>query len=65
MAVKDALQTALEIGITSEEAIALHKRGLDLSKLFDSIARGLMDGLAEAFGCLTPIVLQSLPFCLV
>ncbi len=52
---RDALQTALEIGLTVEEAIALHKRGLlpislDLSKLFDSIEWGLIDGLAGAFG---------------
>ncbi len=51
----DALQTALEIGVTLEEAIVLHRRGLllvslDLSKFFDSIERGLIDGLAERFG---------------
>jgi hypothetical protein len=51
----DALQTALEIGLTVEEAIALHQRGLllvslDLSKFFDSIEWGLIDFLAEKFG---------------
>jgi hypothetical protein len=41
----DALKTALEIGLTLEEAIALHERGLllvslDLSKFFGSIDCG-------------------------
>ena len=51
----DALQTALELGLTLEEAIELDKRGLlmvslDLSKFFDSIEWGLIDGLAKEFG---------------
>ncbi len=48
----DALHTALEIGLTVEEAIALHQRGLlivslDLSKFFGSIEWGLIDKLSE------------------
>jgi hypothetical protein len=51
----DALQTALELGLTLEEALELGKRGLlmvslDLSKFFDSIEWGLIDGLAKEFG---------------
>ena len=56
----DALQTALEIGLSLEEAITLHRRGLllvslDLSKFFDSIEWGLIDGLAKRFGMPDPI----------
>ncbi len=51
----DALRTALELGLTLEEALELGKRGLlvislDLSKLFDSIEWGLIDGLSKQFG---------------
>ncbi len=51
----DALQTAIEIGLTFEEAVALHQRGLllvslDLSKFFGSIEQGLIDGVVGQLG---------------
>ncbi len=51
----DALQTALEIGVTLQEAITLHRRGhlpmgLGLSKFFGSIECGLLDNVGEGFG---------------
>ncbi len=53
----DALQTGLEIGLTFEESIILHKQcllliRLDLPKFFNSFVWGLIDGLAREFGML-------------
>jgi len=51
----DALQTAIDLGFTLEEAMILQKRGLlmislDLSKFFDSIEWGLLENLARELG---------------
>ncbi len=48
----DALQAAIDLGFTLEEAIFLKKSGilmvsLDLSKFFDSIEWGLIENLAR------------------
>jgi len=53
----DALQTAIELGLALEEAMAIHKRGmllisLDPIQVFCLHRMGLLDGLAREFGML-------------
>jgi len=52
----DALQTAMELGLTLEEALAIHKRGLllislDLSKFFDSLNGGCLTDSPTSLAC--------------